>query len=92
MKMDWTNDDLFALAEDAEELLGKKIESLITQHEGALTLEMMLATRNEVFYGAYRSFIDTIEQGDYSYDYEQVGRFSHYLYQQLESVWLEYVR
>lgn len=92
MKMDWSHDELLALAEDAEEILKNKLEALITQYEGALTLEQMLSVRNETFYSAFRSFVQTIEEGDYSYDYEQVGRFSHLLYQQLESVWLEYVR
>lgn len=92
MKMNWTFEEMQGLAEDAEELLEKKIESLITQHETSLTLEQMISVRNEVFYNSYRSFIDTLEEGHYTYDFHQIGRFSHLLYQQLESVWLEYTR
>lgn len=91
MKMDWSHEDLLGLAEDAGEVLEKKLEASITKHESALTLEHMLSVRNEVFHSSYRSFIKTVEEGDYSFDFEQIGRFAHLLFQQLEQVWLEYV-
>lgn len=92
MKMDWTHEELFALAENGEELLINKLEALITEHEGALTLEHMKAAKNEVFFSSYREFVQDIEEGGFSYDFEQIGRFSNYLYDRLETVWLEYVR
>lgn len=92
MKMNFTFEELNGYAADAEEVLEKKLEELIKQYAADLRVEQVVSVRNEVFFNSYRSFMKMLEDGDFSYDFEQIGRFSYYLHQSLESVWLEYSR
>lgn len=92
MKMKLSNEEIQGLVKEAEETLVQKIEELNEQRGDSLMLQELRSVRNAVFFDTYDQLIETIEEKEWSYDSEIIGRFSHWLHQSLESVWLVYVR
>lgn len=92
MKMDFDIDEINVMTEKAGDMFKTKLEEMQKEFGADLTLRQVRDARQEVFYETYHSFIQYIEDNDYShYNYEQVGRYSHYLYTSLQSVWLEFM-